>query len=347
MQTRMMSRRSVSTRSMTYNKPNFIAYVSATPVKKQYNTRNKGVYEQGKYVEDYDNDTDAYKASDPDYEPFDLEKHKAMLRGSSMQIVEEEEEEDNISDTDSEYEEEDEEEDEEEEPIENAWTSIRSAWNFRDRKITFAGAVHDLISFLVFYAIGKWHNSLYSNNIKKEADDLYARVFESLKTQANNIKAGAYVSKQEIANLILAAESYTKKGLSIASNSVLDFKNEAYEVLNRLKKHGQQNNNKNNTNFVSNNNIDFEKGEFIHENNRENIVKYVHFIQIKNPEDRKAYENLFEALYNNALEVKNGNRVSENKMNNMKDVAQLFGRDLKYAKRAYHALGMLRKYGNM
>jgi hypothetical protein len=243
MQTRMMSRRSVSTRSMSYrnaNEPNFIAYVSATPVKKQYNTRNKGVYEQGKYVEDYDNDTDAYKASDPDYEPFDLEKHKAMLREKkriSMQIVEEEEEEDNISDTDSEYE--DEEEDEEEEPIENAWTSIRSAWNFRDRKITFAGAVHDLISFLVFYAIGKWHNSLYSNNIKKEADELYKNVFESLKTQANNIKAGAYVSKQEIANLILAAESYTKKGLSIASNSVLDFKNEAYEVLNRLKKYGK------------------------------------------------------------------------------------------------------------
>lgn len=235
MQTRMMSRRSVSTRSMAYNKPNFIAYVSATPVKKQYNTRNKGVYEQGKYVEDYDNDTDAYKASDPDYEPFDLEKHKAMLRGSSMQIVEEEEE-DNISDTDSEYEEE---EDEEEEEEEEQQEPVKNAWNFRDRKITFAGAVHDLISFLVFYAIGKWHNSLYSNNIKKEADELYKNVFESLKTQANNIKAGAYVSKQEIANLILAAESYTKKGLSIASNSVLDFKNEAYEVLNRLKKYGK------------------------------------------------------------------------------------------------------------
>jgi hypothetical protein len=216
------------------NEPNFIACVSATPVKKQYNTRNKGVYEQGKYVEDYDNDTDAYKASDPDYEPFDLEKHKAMLRGISMQIVEEDD--DNICDTDSEYEE----EEEEEEPIENAWNSIRSAWNFKDRKITFAGAVHDLISFLVFYAIGKWHNSMNRNDkISKEADDLYARVFESLKTQANNIKAGAYLSKQEIANLILAAESYTKKGLSIASNSVLDFKNEAYEVLNRLKKYGK------------------------------------------------------------------------------------------------------------
>jgi hypothetical protein len=242
MQTRMMSRRSVSTRSMSYrngvNEPNFIACVSATPVKKQYNTRNKGVYEQGKYVEDYDNDTDAYKASDPDYEPFDLEKHKAMLREKkriSMQIVEEKEEEDNICDTDSEYEEEeDEEEDEEQqEPVKNAW-------NFRDRKITFAGAIHDLISFLVFYAIGKWHNSMNRNDkISKEADDLYARVFESLKTQANNIKAGAYLSKQEIANLILAAESYTKKGLSIASNSVLDFKNEAYEVLNRLKKYGK------------------------------------------------------------------------------------------------------------
>lgn len=234
----MMSRRSVSTRSMAKRNANEPAYKNlVVNVYKQYNTRNKGVYEQGKYVEDYDNDTDAYKASDPDYEPFDLEKHKAMLREKqcvAMQIVEEEE--DNICDTDSEYEEE---EEEEEESIENAWNSIRSAWNFKDRKITFAGAVHDLISFLVFYAIGKWHNSLYSNNIKKEADELYKNVFESLKTQANNIKAGAYVSKQEIANLILAAESYTKKGLSITCNSVLDFKNEAYEVLNRLKKYGK------------------------------------------------------------------------------------------------------------
>lgn len=301
--------------------------------------RKTCTYKNGDYAESSDEEERSYRAyedNDPDYEPFDLEKHKAWLRScKSNEESESEDESEYICDTES--------DEEEEEDEEEAVFSPKKAdaWDFKNRTIQYENKTHDLISFLTFYTCGK--------HLTREAHKLYTDMFVALMKKADDIKAGEKVSYIEYIILIKIAEAYTKKHMiSLPDNKeVLGFVNQACMVLNRIKKYGNPNG-VTSTVTTDNYRINFEKDTFVDRSETKSIRHFIKWVQLSrtvNQMDLRAYDHVFNVLYNCALDVKAGKYVSEEQFTNMKEFALLFAKDPKQAKRAYHAVGMLRKYG--